>query len=367
MSNEARHYRPTRAEISLSAVRHNAKLARKLAAGQSLLAVIKANAYGHGSSAIAAALEAHVDAFAVAFIDEALQLRESGCRLPIVLLEGCFSAAELTLCEAYNLQPVIHHHRQLNQLLASTIQTPLRVWLKVDSGMHRLGFASNEIAAVSARLAAAKQVSEVTLMSHFANAEQAEHPLNRRQLAEFEPLLGLASRLSLANSAALLQPFGSLLQADERRWCRAGIMLYGIDPGLPQAPAALQPAMRLLAPVIGLRSVKAGDTVGYGSRWQACRDSVIATLAIGYADGYPRHAPTGTPVLARGQRLPLVGTVSMDMITIDATDCPQLCLDDEVELWGPALPVNEVAQQIGTIGYELVTRVGQRVPRIYVD
>ena len=304
---------------------------------------------------------------AVAFMDEALQLRQAGCRLPIVLLEGCFSAAELPLCEAYNLQPVLHNQRQLEQLLASPLQTPLKVWLKVDSGMHRLGFSSVEIAAVSQRLVAAKQVAEVTLMTHFANSEQAEHPLNSHQIAEFEPLIGFAKHLSLANSAALLQPFGSLRQPDPRRWCRAGIMLYGIDPGLPGGTAALKPVMRLVAPVIGLRQVKQGYAVGYGSRWTAPRDSVIATVAIGYADGYPRHAPSGTPVWVAEQRLPLVGTVSMDMITIDATDCPQLQLDDEVELWGARLPVNEVAQWVGSIGYELVTRVGARVPRSYQD
>ncbi len=367
MAKPALHYRPTRAEIDLKALRHNAQLARKLAVGQSLLGVIKANGYGHGSAAVAAAIEPYVDAVAVAFLDEALQLRDNGVRVPIVLLEGCFSAAELPLCEAYNLQPVLHQQRQLEQLLATPLSTPLKVWVKVDSGMHRLGFASHEIAMVSQRLTAAQHVGEVTLMTHFANAEQAEHPLNDRQLAAFEPLIGFATRLSLANSAALLQPFGSLQHPDIRRWCRAGIMLYGIDPGLPRLIAPLQPVMRLLAPVIGLREVKRGDTVGYGSRWCASRDSVIATVAIGYADGYPRHAPAGTPVLAAGQRLPLVGTVSMDMITIDATDCPQLRLDDEVELWGPNLPVNEVAQQVGTIGYELVTRVGARVPRIYHD
>ena len=365
MADHALTYRPTRAEIDLTALRHNAQLARQLAAGQALLAVIKANAYGHGSAAVAAALEPYVDALAVAFIDEALQLRQAGCRLPIVLLEGCFSGAELPLCEAYNLQPVLHNQHQLEQLLASPLQTPLKVWLKVDSGMHRLGFSSVEIAAVSQRLAAAKQVAEVTLMTHFANAEQAEHPLNNRQLAEFEPLTRSANHLSLANSAALLQPFGSLQQPDQRRWCRAGIMLYGIDPGLPGGTAALKPVMRLVAPVIGLRQVKQGDAVGYGSRWCAPRDSVIATVAIGYADGYPRHAPSGTPVWVAEQRLPLVGTVSMDMITIDATAYPQLKLGDEVELWGARLPVNEVAQWAGTIGYEVVTRVGARVPRRY--
>lgn len=364
------HFRATRAEIDRDALAHNAQLIRENAAGAKVLGVIKADGYGHGVISTANAIAAHVDAFAVAFIDEALQLREAGFSLPIVLLEGCLSAAELPICAHHNLQPVVHEPSQLDAILTSRLVRPLAVWLKVDTGMHRLGWHPQEVARVYRELEACPNVGAITLMSHYANSGDSEHPLTQQQNDLFSAVCAetaVTESLSIANSAALLSSSKDFSTLDGH-WVRTGLTLYGVAPRTPDRNITipLRPVMRLVAPVIALREISAGETVGYGSRWQAKRKSLIATVAIGYADGYPRHCPDGTPVYLNGVEVPLVGTVSMDMITIDVTDLDAVQVGDEVELWGPNLPVDRIAEAAGTISYELLCRVSSRVPRVEI-
>lgn len=361
------HFRPTRAEISTAALRHNAKVARQHATDCLLLGVIKADGYGHGANEVARAINGSVDAYGVAFIDEGLKLRDAGFLQPIVLLEGCFSEAELPVCAHYGFQPVVHCQAQLDAILNARLVKPLPVWVKVDSGMHRLGFNVDQVETVLAELEASPQVASITLMTHFANADLSEHPLNEAQRDRFIELCARTSptkALSSANTAALLSSKLDL-GIEPHHWQRTGIMLYGVNPSHESTIEPLQAAMRLVAPIMAIRAIAAGEAVGYGSRWVAERHSRIATVAIGYADGYPRHAPDGTPVWLNGQRASLAGMVSMDMITIDVTDVEQVEVGDEVELWGPNLHVCEVADCVGSISYELLSRISPRVPRHY--
>ncbi len=362
------HFRTTRAEINRSALAHNAKIMQNLSAPAHLLGVVKADAYGHGMLVAARAIDEHVDAFAVAFIDEALLLREAGFIKPIVLLEGCFSAAELPICAHYNLQPVVHEQSQLDAIATTKLVRPLSVWLKVDTGMHRLGWDPERVAAVYAELSSSPQVTSITLMSHFANSGEDEHPVTQLQRQRFAKACAQTRILnqSFGNSAALTSSLKDYEQLSGH-WLRAGVTLYGVNPDMQkQVHADLRPVMRLVAPVIALRQIAEGERVGYGSSWLATRPSLIATLAIGYADGYPRHCKSGTPVLIHGQKAPLAGTVSMDMITVDVTDIEGIQVGDEAELWGPHLSVHEIAEHAGTIGYELLTRVSTRVPRVEI-
>lgn len=363
------HFRPTRAEIDSQALRHNARIARQLAGDAKLLGVIKADGYGHGMHAVAEAISAYVDAFAVAFIDEAILIRSAGFQHPIVILEGCFSAAELPICAHHNFQPVIHHQQQLDDILMLRSVRPLGVWIKVDTGMHRLGWSIDEVDAVYDALKASSNVASITMMSHFANAEKASHPLNLVQHERFLHACAVTEatiNTSLETSAALLSSAMDMPH-HASHWIRTGILIYGDNPvELPaELPEPLRPVMRLVAPVIAVRQIPAGDSVGYSGTWTAQRQSRIATIAIGYADGYPRHAKNGTPVWINGHEVPLVGTVSMDMITVDVTDFPDITLGDEAELWGPHLSVTRVAKHADTISYDLLTNVTARVPRIH--
>lgn len=368
MSNGT-YFRSTRAEIDGRAIADNTRAIKTHAGQHNLLGVIKADAYGHGMVRAAKAMNGEVDAFGVAFIDEALMLREAGIIKPIVLLEGTFSADELPICAHYNLQPVIHHQQQLDAILAAVLVRPLAVWLKIDTGLHRLGWAPEEVVAVYHALENSPQVGAITMMSHYANASDAEHHMNAQQDRIFEEVFALTPTIkdvSMASSAALLTS-AIELQVMNGQWMRTGITLYGVPPvDRLKNEIPLTPAMRLFAPVIALRTIAAGESVGYGSTWTASRTSRIATIAIGYGDGYPRHCKNGTPVWIRGQKVPLAGTVSMDMITVDVTDFPAIQVGDEAELWGTNLSVNEVAQWADSIGYELLTRVSARVPRIDV-
>ncbi len=363
------HFRSTRAEIDGAALTHNAKIMQSLSAPSHLLGVVKADAYGHGMLLAARAIDEHVDAFAVAFIDEALVLREAGLVKPIVLLEGCFSAAELPICAHYNLQPVVHEQSQLDAIATAKLVRPLSVWLKVDTGMHRLGWDPERVAAVYEELSQCSQVTSITLMSHFANSGDDEHPVTQRQRQRFAEACTqtkVINQISFSHSAALTSSLKDYEQLSGH-WLRAGVTLYGVNPDMQkQIHPELRPVMRLVAPVIALRQLAEGERVGYGSGWLAKRPSVIATLAIGYADGYPRHCKSGTPVLIHGQKAPIAGTVSMDMITVDVTDIEGVQVGDEAELWGPHLSVHEIAEHADTIGYELLTRVSARVPRIEV-
>ena len=355
--------RPARALIDLSALRHNYRLAKSLA-GCRALAVVKANAYGHGALECAAALADEADGFAVSAIEEALELREAGHRQPIVLLEGWFEASELELICRHDLWPVIHHHGQLLDLQQSDISQPLHVWLKLDSGMHRTGFSPLEYPQVWHQLQASSKVAKLTRISHFSRADEPETGRTEQQLAVFQQATaGLQGDTSLCNSAGVLawpQAYGD--------WIRPGIMLYGATPfGFDQANAAqLQPVMQLDSKVIAVHQIAPGEPIGYGSRYTTNRPSRIGLVAMGYADGYPRHATDGTPVLVDGQRTMLVGRVSMDMLTVDLTDLPGSGLGSHVRLWGKGLDAGEVASHAGTISYQLFCNLN-RVPRHYLD
>src|SRR3990167_4174192 len=355
--------RPLVATIDLSAIRHNYSVAKRCAPGRQAFAVVKANAYGHGLGEVVTALSEGADGFAVASLEEATEVRALQGEARILLLEGCFEAAEYQLAAQLGLDLVLHSEQQAAQLLAASLSRSLNIWLKLDSGMHRLGLGEAAVRACHSRLQGAGQVAEVNLISHFACADERGHELTEQQLETFLDLLDLGfAQRSLANSAAILT-----IPAAHMDWLRPGIMLYGATPfaELSAAELGLVPAMTLSAQLIAIRQVAVDDSVGYGAAWRAEQPSRIGTVRCGYADGYPRHAPSGTPLLVRGQRVPLAGRVSMDMLTVDLTDLPAAQVGDEVQLWGAQLPVDEVAQAAGTIGYELLTKVTRRVLRRY--
>lgn len=356
--------RATQAIIHLSAIEHNYRLAKKQAPNAEAYAVIKANAYGHGLLDVAQSLSHVVDGFAVACVDEAMQLRNGDVQSPIMVLEGAYDQSECLLAEAKNLELVIHQPQQVQWL--ANVQRSMKVWIKVDTGMNRLGFRVDEIADLVNRVLAMSTKSgephQVALMSHFACADDPSADFNQSQLNVFQTLAHLNLPMSMSNSAAVLtQP------AAHGQRLRPGIMLYGASP-VANASAAqfkLRPAMTLNSEIIALHNLKAGETVGYGQTWQAQQDCQIAVVAIGYGDGYPRLAPNGTPVVINGQRAKLAGRVSMDMITVDVSDLLNVAVGDTVELWGPQLPADEIAKACQTIAYELFCQVTSRVPRIY--
>ena len=360
--------RPAKALIDLNALRHNVALANDIAPQSQTMAIVKANAYGHGAVAVARAISDLVSAFGVACIEEALELREAGITNPVCLLEGAFSADEISVAGEQGFWLSVVNPEQLQAILAAKLSKQVKVWLCVDSGMHRLGIRPEEIASIYGALNASDNVAEgVVVATHFACADELDNDFTRQQLACLNTgMTGLSGHgpvpLSLANSAALLG-----WPECRASWSRPGIMLYGSSPFSGSHPEAekLLPVMTLKSSIIALRDVPVGESVGYAARWRAERSSRIATVAIGYGDGYPVHAPDGTPVLVNGQRCPLVGRVSMDMITVDVTHLDEVALGNEVVLWGQGLSVNEVAASAGTISYELLTRMPRRVPRIY--
>jgi alanine racemase len=357
--------RPTQAIINLAALRHNYALAQQLAGNGKILAVVKANAYGHGIVDIAKALESLVSALGVACIEEAIQLRNAGIKVPILLLEGSFTADEIAVAAQQNFWLMLTNQRQLTELLAAEIIKPINIWLKIDTGMHRLGITPQEVTDFYDQLVSCNHVNEVVIATHFASADDLSSNFTNKQLDTFNQVTSaIAAPVSLANSAGLLG-----WPNTRRDWSRPGFMLYGNTPFLQMHTDAdkLQPVMTLKSAVIALCNVPIGDAVGYGNTWVAQRKSKIATVAIGYGDGYPRHAPNGTPVLIKGQRVGLAGRVSMDMISIDVTDIDDVQLGDEVILWGEALTANEVASHAGTVGYELLTRMPERTPRVYIN
>lgn len=355
--------RPARALIDLQALRHNYRLARDSSGGRAL-AVIKADAYGHGAVHVAQALEAQADGFAVACIEEALELRAAGIRAPILLLEGFFEADELALIVEHDLWTVVHAIWQLEAIEQAQPGKPLTVWLKLDTGMHRVGLHPSEYRAAYQRLLATGKVARVVLMSHFSCADELNSACSDQQVAVFEAARqGLVAETSLKNSPAVMG--WPNIPSD---WSRTGIMLYGATPFGQTQPLAerLQPVMTLESKVISVRELPAGEAVGYGATFVSERPLRIGVVAMGYADGYPRHAPTGTPVLIDGQRSRLLGRVSMDMLCVDLTDVPQAGLGSRVELWGKAVLASEVATQAGTIPYQIFCNL-RRVPRIYSE
>ena len=359
--------RPARALIDLDALQHNYQLARRTSGGRAL-AVVKADAYGHGAVHCAQHLAAEADGFAVACIEEALQLREAGISQPILLLEGFFEPAELELIVSHRLWCVVHSHWQLEAIERSHLAAPITVWLKLDTGMHRVGLHPAEYQDAWQRLNACGKVEKIVLMSHFARADEPDCTRTAEQLAVFQQArTALQAEVSLCNSPALLGWPQVLAQHTPNDWVRPGIMLYGASPfEQPQALAdQLKPVMSLTSQVIAVRDLPAGEPVGYGSRFVCERPTRVGVVAMGYADGYPRHAPTGTPVQVDGQRTRLIGRVSMDMLTLDLTDLPSAGLGSRVELWGDQVRASEVAQHADTIAYQLFCNL-KRVRREYV-
>ena len=358
--------RPARALIDLAALRHNYQLARE-ATGARALAVIKADAYGHGAVRCAEALADLADGYAVACIEEALELRAAGVQGPILLLEGFFEAAELALIEQHQLWCVVHSTWQIEAIERAALKAPLTLWLKMDSGMHRVGLHPAEYQAAYRRLLASGRVGKIVLMSHFARADELDCPRSAEQVAVFQAALGeLQAEVSLRNSPAILGWPRLFEQQQPSDWVRPGIMLYGATPFAEEHPLAaqLQPVMTLESKIISVRELPAGEPVGYAARFVAERPTRVGVVAMGYADGYPRHAPTGTPVAVDGQLTRIIGRVSMDMLTVDLTDLPQAGLGSRVELWGRQVLASTVAQQADTIPYQIFCNL-KRVPREY--
>lgn len=357
--------RPTFAHINLDALRHNFSLARQYAPDQKIMAMLKADAYGHGAPGCAQALESQTDAIAVAFIDEALALRKAGIKKPITLLQGIFDQQEIELACQNQLDLVILHAEQAHMLESAEISCRLRIWLKFDSGMHRLGFSADEYAYWYERLNKHPNVSEVRLMTHFSCADEPENPVTAEQEKFFDKVTkGIDTTYSLANSAAIMA-----WPSTRRDWVRPGIMLYGVCPFADwrKNHRDLRPVMTLKSVIISTRKLQAGEAVGYGGSWVAPDDCRIGVVSIGYGDGYPRCLPFGTPVLVNGQRVPLVGRVTMDMVTVDLSGLDDVKVGDEVTLWGEGLPVEEIAELANTIPYELLTGISKRVPRLYSE
>ena len=358
--------RPAWAAIDLPALAHNLAVLRDHAGEAQILAILKANAYGHGLSRIATELHG-VDAIGVARLDEALALRNSGVVKPIVLLEGFFDPRQLPILAAGGIQPVIHAEYQLQQLeQARGLAQPLKVWLKVDTGMHRLGVPPADAVVFYRRLQACSNVQgDPILMSHFASADTPEVMQNELQCQRFLQVQGvLKAQVSLSNSAALLAHVAS-----HDDWVRPGLALYGVSPFSHRTAQSqgLRPVMNLQASVISVRNISAGDSVGYGGAWCADKSTRIAVLAIGYGDGYPRNAPDGTPVFINGRCYPIVGHVSMDMLSVELGLDSDVQVRDTGQLWGPDLPVELIARHVGTIPYELLCNVAHRVALDYVN
>ncbi|WNC70339.1 alanine racemase [Thalassotalea nanhaiensis] len=366
--------RPTKALISKKALCHNYQVAQELAPNSNNLAVVKANAYGHGAVVVASILEALVPAFGVACIEEALELRAGGIQKPVLLLEGIFSSDEVELAANNNFWIMVDNSQQAEWVLNANISKPVKVWLKVDTGMHRLGVQPKFVNEIYLALRASDNVNnDIVLTTHFSSADEHGSGETANQMAIFDKTkaslqdcLDQADNIpcSLANSAGLLAHPKSHLD-----WNRIGFMLYGNSPleRENEASKRLIPVMTLKSAIISIREISAGQSVGYNQTWTASRTTKIATVAIGYGDGYPRSAKSGTPTLINGQIAPLAGRVSMDMITIDVTDITDVKLGDKVILWGPELPVNEVAKCSFTIGYEALTRMPKRTPSVLVD
>lgn len=349
--------RPIRAVIDLAALRHNCGVARRHAGTARLWAVVKANAYGHGLERAVAALAESADGFALIELERAVALREAGLTHPVLMLEGFYAADELPLLIRHRLIPVLHRPDQVPALLAAGWPADLPVYLKLDTGMHRLGFDAAGLTA--ARAALAGKVEQVVLMTHFADADGprgVDWQLDR--LAAMTA--GMAEARSLANSAALLR-YPHAIGA----WARPGIMLYGGSP-FPEISAAeldLRPVMTLQSEIIAVQELVPGESVGYGCTFTADRPLRVGVVACGYADGYPRHAPTGTPVRVGATRTRTLGRVSMDKLCVDLTELPsKVGVGDTVTLWGTGLPADEVAAAAGTISYELFCALTPRVP-----
>jgi alanine racemase len=357
--------RPAKALIDLDALRYNLRLASDLSPDSKVMAVIKADAYGHGALGISKALCDEVSAFGVASIEEAIELREGGIKTPIHLLEGTFSDDEIITASENSFSVSCVNQRQKIAILKADITSPIDVWIFVDTGMHRLGIALEELKSTYEELNSSSNVTDnIVVATHFSCADDLENDFTSIQFSRMTKAMDDISVVkSFCNSAGLIG-----WPQTRSDWNRLGIILYGGSPlPLPKFETKkLKQVMTLKSEIIALRTIKAGDSVGYAATWIASRETIIATVAIGYGDGYPLNATNGTPVLIRGERCPLAGRVSMDMITVDVTDLSSVELGDEVILWGADLSADEIANYSGTISYELFTRMPARTKRIYI-
>lgn len=349
--------RPIHATISASALQHNLNVVRRHAKSAKVMAVVKANGYGHGLIHVAHALNT-ADGFAVLNLNEAIDLRESGFEQDILLLEGVFDQEELQIAASFEVTVVAHHAKQIEMLQQLKLTRTINLFLKMNTGMNRLGFKPSEYLSAYHQLTNCPNVGHITLMTHFATADEAigiARPLQCFQ----ETTKGLVHPISLANSATILRHPEA--HAD---WVRPGIMLYGATPvsGTPSTAFDLKPVMKLTSAIISEQVLAQGESVGYGGRFTASKQTRIGVVACGYADGYPRHAPNGTPIAVAGKMTKTLGRVSMDMLCCDLTDLPEATIGSSVELWGNIVPVDAVAEASGTVGYELLCALAPRVP-----
>jgi alanine racemase len=349
--------RPIQATISTSALAHNLNLTKQTAPNAKVMAVVKANGYGHGLFNVVGGLAA-ADGFAVLGLNEAIDLREAGFEQTILLLEGVFEAAELNIATSYRIEIVVHHQYQVEMLQQVRLIAPINVHLKMNTGMNRLGFKPSEYADVYQMLRRCENVAEITLMTHFASADETvgiEKPLS----LFVQSTIGLEGYRSLANSATILR-----YPEAHADWVRPGIMLYGATPVASESASVfgLKPVMQLTSEIISVQTIEAGEGVGYGAMFIANKPMRIGVVACGYADGYPRHAPNGTPIAVAGKLTHTLGRVSMDMLCCDLSALPHIGVGASVELWGELVAVDTVAKSAGTIGYELLCALAPRVP-----
>lgn len=349
--------RPIEAIIDLPALRNNVAVAKRHAGSARVFAVVKANGYGHGLERILPALDA-ADGFSVVELDLALCIRGCGIAKPILLLEGFFDEKELVTASKHGLDTVVHQMAQVEMLLAASLPQPLNVFLKINTGMNRLGFVPDQAAELHARLVSSGNVREVVAMTHFADAD-GERGVDWQLRPLYQLRDSLGTKVCAANSAALLR-----YPQSHGDWVRPGIMLYGASPfdDVTATQLELLPVMTMRSRIIDVQDLRPGDCVGYGCTYMADKAMRIGVVAAGYGDGYPRHAPSGTPALVAGKRVGTIGRVSMDSLCVDITELPDAGVGSEVTLWGQGLPVEEVAVSAGTVSYELLTKVTARVP-----
>ncbi|SIT38070.1 alanine racemase 2, PLP-binding [Paraburkholderia piptadeniae] len=349
--------RPINAYIHPKAVQHNLKVVRQRAPDSRIWAVVKANAYGHGIERIYPGLEA-ADGIALLDLDEAVRVRQLGWKKPVLLLEGIFNCNDVKVAEEFDLTVAVHCDEQRELIVAAKPNRPIDIYLKMNSGMNRLGFARENFREAWERASASPGIGAVSLMTHFANADEGEVDW---QLHSFDRATrDIPGARSLSNSAATMWH-----KRAHREWVRPGIVLYGGSPSgraVDIADIPLRASMTLSSEIIGTQTMLAGETVGYARTYKTERETRIGVVACGYADGYPRHAPTGTPVSVDGVMTHTVGRVSMDMLTVDLTPCPNAGIGSKVELWGEQVKIDDVAASAGTIGYELMCALARRVP-----
>lgn len=358
------HVTPATARISSHALKHNLQWIKQKAPNSQVIAVVKANAYGHGVEFVSRVIEKEVDCFGVARLAEALRLRSHGITKPILLLEGFFDEKDLAVIAVNNIQTVVHNAEQLYALQQADLPNKIKVWLKIDTGMHRLGVSLDEVEDFYTALQHSPNVQQhIGFMSHFARADEPHFPYTSLQLTRFLEAVKNRGERSISASCGIL-----FWEASHLEWIRPGLIMYGISPNnQKESTQDLKPVMTLVSSLIAVRDLKAGEPVGYGGAWTSQRDTKIGIVAIGYGDGYPRDMPEGTPVFINGRRVPVVGRVSMDMLTVELGANAQDKVGDEVILWGKDLPIEDIAEKSGMLVYELITKLTPRVLTEYVD